>query len=429
MSPDQLDTDQLEDDALDVDGDEETPEPLKLDVSVKSPSACERHITVTVPREDIDRYFSEAFSEMMPTASIPGFRLGRAPRKLVENRFRKDVAEQIKSALLMASMQQISEEQSFAAISEPDFDPNAIELPDDGPMTFEFDIEVRPEFDLPKWRGLSIERPTKKFEKADIDKRLEQILTRFGKLVPHDSKAKVGDYVAVNITCRHDGEEVARVEDQVVRIQPVLSFRDGRLEKFDKLMKGAVEGDIREAEVKLTADAPNEALRGKKVKVEIEVLDVKRLELPELTSEFLNEMGSFDSEEALRKAIHDDLERQLDYRQQQQARQQITAELLAKADWELPPGMLQRQSARELERAVLELRRSGFSDEEIRTRENELRQNSSVTTATALKEHFILERIAEDEKIEAESEDFEREISLTALQGSESRRRLRARLE
>ena len=429
MSPDQLDTDQLEDDALDVDADAEPSEPLKLDVTVQSPSACERHITVTVPREDIDRYFSEAFSEMMPTASVPGFRAGRAPRKLVESRFRKDVAEQIKGSLLMDSMQQISEEQSFAAISEPDFDPDVVELPDDGPMTFEFNLEVRPEFDLPQWRGLSIERPTKKFEKADIDQRLEQILSRFGKLVPHDGKAKVGDYVAVNITCRHDGEEVAQVEDQVVRIQPVLSFRDGRLEKFDKLMKGAVEGDTREAEVKLTADAPNEALRGKKVKVEIEVLEVKHLELPELTAEFLDEMGSFESEEDLRKAIQNDLERQLDYRQQQQARQQITAELLAKADWELPPGLLQRQSARELERAVLELRRAGFSDAEIRTRENELRQNSSATTATALKEHFILERIAEDENIDAEAEDFEREVTLIGLQSGESPRRVRAQLE
>ena len=72
---------------------------------------------------------------------------------------------------------------------------------------------------------------------------------------------------------------------------------------------------------------------------------------------------------------------------------------MASASWDLPPALLKRQSRRELERAVLELRRSGFGEDEIRAHENELRQNSMVSTARALKEHFILERIAEDEKI------------------------------
>ena len=81
-------------------------------------------------------------------------------------------------------------------------------------------------------------------------------------------------------------------------------------------------------------------------------------------------------------------------------RQQVTAALTEAADWDLPPELLRRQSMRELERAVLELRRSGFSEHEIQAHANELRQNSAVSTARALKEHFILERIAEEEKID-----------------------------
>ena len=67
--------------AVAVEGNGEEPaEPLTLDVQVTSPSACERHVTVTIAREDIDRYFDDAFGEMMPTAAVPGFRIGRAPR-------------------------------------------------------------------------------------------------------------------------------------------------------------------------------------------------------------------------------------------------------------------------------------------------------------------------------------------------------------
>ena len=159
------------------------------------------------------------------------------------------------------------------------------------------------------------------------------------------------------------------------------------------------------------------------------MLDVKKLKLPELTPDFLQEIGSFDTEAELRDAIRKNLERQLEYQEQRNARGQITALLTKSADWELPPGLLERQSARELERAVMELRRSGFSEAEIRARENQLRQNSAASTATALKEHFILERIAEEEKIDVEDGDYDKEIFLIAAQSGESPRRVRAQLE
>ncbi|MEM1305753.1 MAG: trigger factor, partial [Planctomycetota bacterium] len=131
----------------------------------------------------------------------------------------------------------------------------------------------------------------------------------------------------------------------------------------------------------------------------------------------------------LREAIGQNLQRQLDYAQQQKAREQITALLTESATWELPPGLLKRQSERELERAVMELRRSGFPESEIRARENLLRQNSAASTATALKEHFILERIAEDESLDVEEGDYEKEIFLMSMQSGESPRRVRAQLE
>jgi trigger factor len=194
-------------------------------------------------------------------------------------------------------------------------------------------------------------------------------------------------------------------------------------------MKGVKGGDNRTAELTLSKDAPNEDLRGKKINLEFEVLDVKKLKLPELTEDFLQELGGFTSETELRDAIRKNLQRQLEYQQQKIARTQISALLTKSADWELPPGLLQRQSARELERAVMEMRRSGFSEAEIRARENLLRQNSTTSTATALKEHFILERIAEEEKIAEEESDYEKEIFLIAAQSGESPRRVRAQLE
>ncbi|NOZ40015.1 MAG: trigger factor [Planctomycetes bacterium] len=420
-------TEQADDVATDESQDES--QELDLQVEVASPSACERHVTVTVSREDIDRYLDNAFGEMMASASVPGFRAGRAPRKLVESRYKKEVGEQIKGSLLMDSLGQISESQDFTAISEPELNLDAVEVPAEGPMTFEFDIEVRPEFEMPKWRGLKLDRPMRDFADEDIDEQLEKMLTRYGQLTPHDGPASEGEYLTVNITTSHDGKQLVHDEERVTRIRPTLSFTDGKLEGFDKLMDGAKAGDKRSGKVELTQDAPAEELRGKTIDIEFEILEVKQLKLPELTEDFLQEMGDFESEEKLREAIKADLQRQLEYEQQQKIRGQITALLTEAASWDLPPGLLKRQSAREQERAVMELRRAGFSEAEIRARENQLQQNSASSTAQGLKEHFILERIAEDEGIEAEEGDFEKEIFLMSMQSGESPRRVRAQIE
>jgi len=408
---------------------EEKKVPLKLDVDVQTRSACERHVVVKVSREDIDRYLDKEYSELVTSAQVPGFRPGHAPRKLIERRFHKEASERVKSSLLIDSIAQISDERELSAISEPKFDIEAVEIPEDGPMTYEFDLEVRPEFDLPEWKGLKIERPVREFTEQDVDVALKNVLSRYGQLVPHDGPAEIGDYVSTSLTFSHDGEKLSSAPEELIRIRSVLSFRDGKIENFGEVMKGVRAGQTRTAEAVLSQDAPNESLRGKTVTATFEVKDVKRLELPEMNHEFLDAVGGFESEAELRDAVRDNLDRQLRYHQRQRAREQIAAALTVAATWELPPDLLRRQSQRELDRAVLELRRSGFGDAEIRAYENELRQNSLRVTAKALKEHFILERIAEEEHIEETEEDYDEEIELIADQSGETPRRIRARLE
>lgn len=212
-------------------------------------------------------------------------------------------------------------------------------------------------------------------------------------------------------------------------IKPTLSFNDANIEGFDALLVGASVGEKKTVEVTITADAENEALRGEKVEVEFEIKAIKRLALPELTPGFLDRIGGFESETDLRDAVREELVRQHEYHQQQRIRQQITSFLIKDANWDLPPDLLKRQGRRELERAVLELRAAGFPDDVIQGYQNQLRQNSQDSTKRALKEHFILERIAEDHKFDVEPADFDAEVVRIAKQSQESPRRVRARLE
>lgn len=411
------------------DGDVAEKQPLKLDVKIDKRGACQRHVTVVVAREDIDRYFDEAMGEIMPKAAIPGFRAGRAPRALVKTRFKKEVAEQVKNSLLMDSMEQVTTDHKLAAISESDLNPSAIEVPAEGAMTFEFNIEVRPDFDVPQWKGLTLERPVREFTDADVTQQLNKLLAEHGRLVAFDGPASPGDYIATHLTFKHGETVISSSQDEVIRLRPVLSFRDGRIEKFDKLMTGVKAGETRTAQARLSADAPNAELRGKDVTATFEVLEVKKLELPQLSQALLEKLGGFANEAELNEAVLNMLQRRLFYHQQQSARRQILTTLTVAADWDLPPELLQKQTQRELERAVLELRRSGFSETEIRAHENDLRQNSKLNTTRALKEHFMLERIAEEEKIEADGADYDEEVRLIAEQSGSSARRVRAQLE
>ena len=123
------------------------------------------------------------------------------------------------------------------------------------------------------------------------------------------------------------------------------------------------------------------------------------------------------------------MEERLQYAQRGTIRDQISKVLTESAKWDLPPDLLRRQSKRELDRSVMEMRSSGFSEQEIVGRENTLRKNILEKTETLLKEHFILERIAEEEKVEDEPQDYEIEVARIAMQQNDSPRRVRARLE
>ena len=400
---------------------------LDLKVDVKEVSACERHVTVTIPRAEIDRYFQKQFDDLAPQAEVPGFRAGRAPRQLIENRFKPQVTDQVKGSLIMDSLTQIGDTQDYSAISEPELDFELVNVPDEGDMTYEFDIEVRPEFEMPEWKGLKLERPEHEFTNEDIEDHISKLGAQFSDMVPVEEAVQANDFVICEITCTHDGNKVSEASEETIQVRPTLSFADATIEGFDELVIGASADETKSTKVTVSEFSENEELKGKEVEVEFKILDVKRVEAK--SAEEIAEKLGVGSEGELKDLIKDSLEGQLNYAQREKIRDQISASLTESATWELPPELLKRQSKRELDRSVMELRSSGFSEDEILARENGLRQNILERTERLLKEHFILERIAEEESVEEEPQDYEMEIARLAAQQNDSPRRIRARLE
>lgn len=401
---------------------------LLLSVKIDQPSSCVRHVVVTIPRAEIERYFRKVYDEIAPRADLPGFRAGKIPRKLLENRFRQTATDQVKSSLVMDSLQQVTESGEFSAISEPDMDYGAVDIPATGDFTYEFKIEVRPEFDTPAWKGLEIKKTEFKVTDDEVDLQLHRTLERITQGEAVDDVAKLGDRVVVSIDFRHDGKVVSSVDEAVVTLRNKLSLADCIIENFGELLVGAKEGDKLSTKVKIFETSLNESYRGIEVDAEISVEEVRRVNVEGMSKSVLDTLG-FDTTEELKAFVRSELERQCEYHQNQLIRTQVSGLLTAGADWELPQALVRRQADREMHRRVLELRRSGFTDDQIRSVVNNLRRNIEETTKVALREHFVLEKIAEDLSIEPTEAEYDAEIELIAQQSDLSARQVRAKLE
>jgi trigger factor len=409
-------------------GKEKKPEKLTQAVEMKDVGPCKKHIKVTVERAGIDKRLDQKFTELVVDANVAGFRPGKAPRKIVERRYHKDVSDQVKAEVLLASLEQLAEEHDIAPLTAPNIDPAAIEIPREGPMVYEFEVEVRPQFDLPNYKGLKLRRPVKDITDADVEEEERRLLAPYGQLVPKEGEVQLGDYIIADITSR-DGERViSELKEIQVRVEKRVVFKDAVAERFGEEVVGAKAGDQRRVDITLSEASADAGLRGKTVPATFDIKDVKTLRLPELTHDLLHEFGVH-SPEQLRERIRVLLQWRLEYAQRQAAREQVLAQITTASEWQLPEDLLARQARKTLARRVMEMQEAGMSEDEIRARQRLLNQDALRSTERALKEHFVLQKIAEVEKIDVNDDDLNDEIERIAARSDESPRRVRAKLE
>jgi trigger factor len=192
-------------------------------------------------------------------------------------------------------------------------------------------------------------------------------------------------------------------------------------------MDGVSSGDTKSAEVTISLQTAIVEMRGEKVSAEFKVQEVRAHIAPALDKEFLDQFDC-DSEADLDDQIKTTLERQMEFKQRQATREQVMARITDSANWDLPESLVKQQTENALRREVLEMSQAGFTREHIAARENEIRQNAIENTRKALKEHFVLDRIATQENIECEPGDIDQELLMMSFQSGEPLRRLRARM-
>ncbi|MFP4053366.1 MAG: trigger factor [Phycisphaerae bacterium] len=396
-------------------------------VDIEDAGTLKKKITVTIPRERIDAKYDEMFGELSDNAQIPGFRVGRAPRRLLEKRFGKEVTQDVRNALVGEAIGSVMEDEDLNTIGEPELELDEIEVPDSGEMEISFEIEVAPEFDLPELEGIEVEKPEEEVSDEKVDEYIEQMMQSMAKFVDSDKPAGEGDMVVAAAKLTSD-----ELEKPIER--PGLSLRvaPGQIEgipivDLGDTLKDAKPGDTVSTQVTVPGSHPNEDWHGKQMTVEITVSSVRKREVPELTDELAEQMG-FDSMGEMRSYFRGRMQSQMETESQQKMRDQIQEYLLESTELDVPEGVANRHAARVLQRRYLEMLRMGIPREKVDENMTALKAAATEQAQKDLKLQFILEKVAEQENLEVTEAEVNSRIAQMAAYYGRRPERLRQEL-
>ncbi|MBN1766279.1 MAG: trigger factor [Sedimentisphaerales bacterium] len=400
----------------------------KLDctVNIEDSGPWKKKISVQIPREEINKELDNQYGELVQTAEVPGFRKGHAPRKLVEKRFGTEVTDQVKLRLLAQAFEQIEAEHKFDVLGEPDFDPDKVELPEDGDLTYEYEIEVRPEFETPVLEGIKIEKQLVEIDDERVNQALDNLRKRRGHMEQVE-EAGDEDAVIADVEMKVNGiNEPEKGNDVYIRVDQASVVMGVYVENMDEVLGGAKIGDVVNCSGEVPDHNQKEEFRGKKADFTITVKNISRLIPAEVNEEFLSGFG-MDNEDELKRSIRDSLENQVDQEIRKQMAQQVYNYLEENIAFELPAGVAGRYSERVLARRYYDLIRQGVAPDQIEENMEKLRASSNEQAAKELKMTFIMDQVAD--KLEIEVSDMEVNGYIANMAAQQGRRPERVREE
>jgi trigger factor len=385
-------------------------------VTIEDLGPATKKISVEIPEDRIKGKLAEQFKELRSQAAIPGFRPGHAPQKLIEKRFATDVKDQVRRTLVSESYEQALEKNNLSVLGEPDFDnPDAIQLPDNGSMSFSFTVEVQPDFQIPDLKDIKVKRPRIEVKDENVDQAMQNLREQQGALMPvEDRGVQEKDYLLADVHVKQDGNVVAHQHDAQIVARP---GRIGgiQIDDLDKQLEGQKPGETRTIKATAPDTHPNEALRGKEVEIEVTLKDLKHLELAEINQAFLEDLG-FKDESELRDALREQMVERITYDVQQALREQVSKHLLDNIQFDLPAKLSGKQTDRVVNRRAIELLQRGLSREQIEANIERLRAGADEEAARELKLFFILQKLATDHNVEVDESELNGRIAMLAAQ-------------
>jgi len=276
---------------------------ISIKKTAEEPGAAS--LAVTVPVEQVQEAEARATSAYQRRARLPGFRKGKAPAALVRKQFAEDIRQQALEDLIRESWKAALAQEALQPVADPHVHNLKWDVGAGGPVTFEFHVEVKPEIGLERIGKFHLKRTVPKVTEEQVLAQLTTLREQKAPWVPvAGEKPALKDLVQVTIATRE--------ADDVKDPQPYqLVLGEGRaIPEVEERIMGMLPGETVDATVRFPPDFPEEAKRGQARAIRLSLQEVKRQHLPELDDAFAREVGDFESLDALRKAVREDLEKE-----------------------------------------------------------------------------------------------------------------------
>lgn len=370
-------------------------------------------LDIAADQEEFEEAVERAFRRISQRVQVPGFRPGRAPRRLVERRVgREYIIAEAQRELMDRLYREALQQHDLVPVSDPE-----VEVYQEEPLAFRVEVQIYPRAELDGYRDIRVEPREVTVAEEEIDEVIEQL--RRGQAIwrvpAEPRRPQDGDQVVVDIEA-FEGDQPFQ---EPLRNGTFVLGESNLFAEIDQAIRSLLPGEEAEFDITFAEDDEriSPELRGKTLHYKVKLHEVKERELPERDDTFAQSLGAATLAE-LRERIRRDLLRQKAQAARAEVLQTAVERLVEVAKLELPPALIDRQVAADIERLRERLRQQGTSLEEYlrfqgKTLE-EFAQELRPEAEARLRRYFVLEAFAEAEGIQVSEEELEAEIERLA---------------
>lgn len=380
-----------------------------MKIQVEDLSPIRKKLTIEVEPEKVKQEWETVYKGVNKKVKMKGFRPGKVPRSLVEKFYGPQIEDEVIRNLVSRNYPEALKESRLVPIAMPLLDQPA--LNPDGPFTFQATVELKPDFVLSEYKGLSLTRAAGAVTDEDVEKRLLLLQRSHGELstLETDRPLQQGDFAVIDYNSWMDDRPVP--EGSAVNYD--LEVGSGYFNAdFEKELPGLKKGETKEFEIQFPETHGNALLAGKMIKYRVTLKEIKERILPELNDEFAKGLqeGLFDSLEDLKAKLREDLENMEKQRADAKLNEDLLDQLISKADFEIPESLVEEEMESMAARLEQDMTRRGMTWPQSEADRNRIRENMKPTAQKRVRRGLILEKIAALESLEVNKEELEAEF-------------------
>lgn len=368
-------------------------------------------LEMEVPQAEVSKAIERAYAKLANKINIPGFRKGKAPRKILEQRLGKQaLLDEAFEILAPKSFNEALQQEKVEPVDRPQID--VVTLEEDKDLVFKATVTVKPEVTLGEYKGLKVEKQTVQVTDAQVDEQIKSMQSNQAKMVAmEDAQIQDGDFAVIDFEGFIDGEAFEGGEGKGYPLQIGSgSFIPG----FEEQLIGTKAGEEREVNVTFPEEYHAENLAGKAAIFKVKINDVKRKELPELNDEFVKSASAFQTVDELKNDVRNKLEEAAKQKAETEARASAIKAASDNITVDVPEVMVENRISHMIEELDISLQNRGMKLEQYlqyaKLNIAKLRDNYRETAAVNVKTDLMLEAIARVEEIKVEAVDMQVEV-------------------